>query len=175
MSSCARFPLGQGRDLQGIIVQKCGLDQVRFDIVDQGGIDQFAPVRLAFWCAPHLDNGLVEAVGFTVLLVIDARDLQDGVSQPPSPPGWRQVDLVSFVCDLGGTQRFLGGIGHHLLSQFHDLVIIAVGDVELDLGELGIVFERHAFVAKIAADLVNPLKPTHDQAFQVQLVRDAQV
>ncbi len=54
-------------------------------------------------------------------------------------------------------------------------MIVGVGRIELDLGELGVVLERDALIAEIATDLVDPLKTAGDEPFQVQLVRDAQV
>ena len=50
-----------------------------------------------------------------------------------------------------------------------------VGLVQLQHGELGVVPGRHALVAEIAVDLVDPLQPTDHQALEVQLRGHAQV
>ena len=42
-------------------------------------------------------------------------------------------------------------------------MVVAVGHVEFNLGKLGIVFERHTFIAEITTDLINPLETTHNK------------
>ena len=54
-------------------------------------------------------------------------------------------------------------------------MIVRVGLIELEHGELGIVLRRDAFVAEIAIDLVDALQAAHHQALQIQLRRDAQI
>jgi hypothetical protein len=72
-------------------------------------------------------------------------------------------------------QRGLGGGGDHALGEHHHVVIVPVGGVELQLGELRVVFEADALVAEVATDLVHPLIAADQQPFQIQLERDAQV
>ena len=66
----------------------------------------------------------------------------------------------------------------HRRDQFfaasHHAAIVAIGFVELKLGELRVVLEADAFVAKVAADLIDALVATDEQAFEVQLEGDAQ-
>ena len=57
----------------------------------------------------------------------------------------------------------------------HHVVVVGVGLVELEHGELRIVGPVHALVPEVVADLVDPLEPAHQQPLEVQLVRDAQV
>ena len=64
---------------------------------------------------------------------------------------------------------------HHLLRQVHHVVEVRVRQIELELGELGVVLEAHALVAEVAADLVHALVHADQQPLQVQLERDAQV
>ena len=55
------------------------------------------------------------------------------------------------------------------------MLIVPVRGVELQLREFGIVLERHAFIAEVAADFVHALVHAHQQALQIQLERDAQI
>ncbi len=57
----------------------------------------------------------------------------------------------------------------------HDVVVVGVGLVAFEHGELGVVLEADALVAKDAADLVDLVEAADDQALEVQLRRDAQV
>ena len=57
--------------------------------------------------------------------------------------------------DLCGASHLFGGVGDHLLGQFHDLQIIGVGPIEFKLREFRVVLERNAFVAEVASDLVD--------------------
>ena len=53
-------------------------------------------------------------------------------------------------------------------------VVVGVGHVELEHGELGIVLGRDAFVAEVAVDLVDAVHAADHQALEVELGRDAQ-
>src|ERR1700741_1698204 len=66
-------------------------------------------------------------------------------------------------------------MGEQLLCERHKVAIIAVGLIELQHGELGIMFAGDALVAKIAVDLVNAIESSHQKALQIQLRGDTQV
>src|SRR5882672_7832034 len=53
--------------------------------------------------------------------------------------------------------------------------MIAVGLVELEHGELGVVARRDPLVAKVAVDLEHLLEPAHHEALEIELGRDAQI
>ena len=54
-------------------------------------------------------------------------------------------------------------------------MIVGVGLVGLEHGELGIPAPSQAFVAEVAVDLVDAVEAADDQALQIKLGRDAQV
>ena len=83
--------------------------------------------------------------------------------------------VVPLVGERASAQHLLGGEGDHLLGQLHHLQVVGIGPVELELGELGVMGAVDAFVAEVAPDLVDALQVAHQQAFEVQLERDAQV
>ena len=66
-------------------------------------------------------------------------------------------------------------LGDHLLDHRHDVVVVDVGLVRLEHGELGVVLEAHALVAEVLADLVHAVDAADDAALEVQLGGDAQV
>jgi hypothetical protein len=82
---------------------------------------------------------------------------------------------VLAVFDLGGACHLLGGIGDHLLGQFHHLQIIRVCPIEFQLREFRVVLERHTFIAEVAPDLINAFHVTDKQTLEIQLERNAQV
>ena len=59
--------------------------------------------------------------------------------------------------------------------QIHQALIIRVGLIELEHGELRIVLSRDPFVAEIAIDFVDPVQAADNQPLQIQLRRDAQI
>ena len=59
-------------------------------------------------------------------------------------------------------------------GERHQIVIIRIGLIELQHGELGVVLGADAFVAEVAVDLVDAVEAADDQALEVQLRRDAQ-
>ena len=54
-------------------------------------------------------------------------------------------------------------------------LVIAVGLVGFEHGELGVVLAREAFVAEVAADLEHLVHAADQQALEVKLQRDAQI
>ena len=76
--------------------------------------------------------------------------------------------------DLVGADRFAGHRRQHLLGQRHQLTILAVGLVELEHRELGVVLRGDPLVAEVAVDLVDPLETADRQPLEIQLRRDAQ-
>ncbi len=75
----------------------------------------------------------------------------------------------------GGAVYLQSHLGDELLGQLHQVMVVGVGLVELEHGELGIVLGGDAFVAKVAVDLVNAVETADHQALEVELGRDAQV
>ena len=76
--------------------------------------------------------------------------------------------------DLVGADGVARTRREHLLGHHHQLVVIAVGLVELQHRELGIVLRRDPFVPEVPVDLVNPLEAADDEALQIELRRDPQ-
>ena len=62
-----------------------------------------------------------------------------------------------------------------VLGQLHQVVIVGVGLVELEHGELRIVLGRNTFVTKVAIDLIDPVQTAHHQPLQIEFGRDTQV
>ena len=56
----------------------------------------------------------------------------------------------------------------------HQVVIVGVGLVELEHGELGVVAGADAFVAEVAVDFVHAIHAADDQALEVKLGGDAE-
>ncbi len=56
----------------------------------------------------------------------------------------------------------------------HQVVVVGVGLVELEHGELGVVPGADALVAEVAVDLVDAVEASDDQSLQVQLRGDAE-
>ena len=63
----------------------------------------------------------------------------------------------------------------HFLGQIHQVTVVGIGLIKLHHGEFRIVPGRQTLVAEIAVNLVDALKTTHHQSFQVQLRRYTQV
>ena len=59
-------------------------------------------------------------------------------------------------------------------GEVHQVVVVGVGLVELEHGELGVVLGADAFVAEVAVDLVDAVDAADDQALEVELGRDAE-
>ena len=85
-----------------------------------------------------------------------------------------EVDRRPLVFDARRAQDALRHVPDQRLGQVHQVVIVAVGLVELEHRELGVVPRRDALVAEIAVDLEDLFQAADDQFLQIQLRRDAQ-
>ena len=90
-------------------------------------------------------------------------------------PGRRELDLVLLIANSGAARHLFGGVGEHVLGQFHHAVIVDVGFVEFQHREFGVVLVADALVAEVAPDLVDRVVAADQQALEVQLEADAQV
>ena len=103
----------------------------------------------------------------------------DALSRAPSRSDTRRYGGASEICvlaegDLIGADRLARDRRQHLLGHVHQLAVLAVGLVELEHRELGVVLRRDPFVPEVAVDLVDALDAADRQALQVELGRDAQ-
>ena len=76
---------------------------------------------------------------------------------------------------LGGPSDLLGYRGHQGLHHGHDIVIVGIGLVALQQGELRFVVLVNALVAKHFPQLVDFIEAAYDEAFQVQFGSNSEV
>ena len=91
------------------------------------------------------------------------------------PERLAQIVVTALVHHLRGA---VDGIGHGaqcLLDPVHEVVIVTIGEIQLEHGELGVVAGGQPFVAEVAVDFVDALEAADDEALQIQLRRDPQV
>src|SRR5207247_5369199 len=79
--------------------------------------------------------------------------LGDGTEDRDSLPLGSQVELGAAEGDALGSGDGEGRGSHKLLRQLHHREVVAVGLVDLEHGELGVVAPVDAFVPEVAADL----------------------
>ncbi len=85
-----------------------------------------------------------------------------------------QIDLGAVEGGEGGAVHFVGDEGDEFLGEVHQVVVVAVGLVELEHGELGVVLGGDAFVAEVAVDLVDAVEAADDEALEEELGGDAE-
>ena len=100
-----------------------------------------------------------------------AGQLGHGTPRPRCGEG----EVPSLVGDLGRGEHVERHSRDEFLGEGHHVLEVPVRGVELEHRELGVVARAHAFVAKDAAQLEDPLEPAHHQALQPQFGSDAQV
>ncbi|MBA7706982.1 hypothetical protein ES703_115843 [subsurface metagenome] len=72
-------------------------------------------------------------------------------------------------------QNLLTNLRHHRLNHLHDIIIVSIGFIAFQHGELRIVLGRDTFIAENAAQLINPVKTTYNQSLKVQFGGNTQV
>ena len=75
---------------------------------------------------------------------------------------------------LVGAGRLARDGRDHLLGHRHQRLVVAVGLVELEHRELGVVLRRDPLVPEVTVDLVDPFDAADAQPLEVELRRDAQ-
>ena len=84
------------------------------------------------------------------------------------------VDLAFAELADQGAVHIERNLLEQLLGEVHQVVIVGVGLVELEHGELGIVARGDALVAEVAVDLIDAVHAADQQALEVELGGDAQ-
>jgi hypothetical protein len=64
---------------------------------------------------------------------------------------------------------------YQTLRRVHHRLVVGVRPIQLEHRKLGIVGAIDSLVPEVLGDLVYPVELAHDQAFEIQLVRDSQV
>ena len=105
---------------------------------------------------------------------IDAGVLGQQLGVGPPGPGGREVDGRLAPGTLISAAEGLDRPADQGLGQVHHRVVVAVGLVGLQHGELGVVPRADALVAVDPADLEDPLHAADQQPLQVQLGGDPQ-
>ena len=86
-----------------------------------------------------------------------------------------KVENMLLVSHLQRTRDRFGDLCKHGSRQVHQVSVVAVGLVELQHGELGVVLRGDPFVPEYPAELVDTWQTPDDQPFQVELQSDAQI
>ena len=97
--------------------------------------------------------------------VIDAGLFRDCSSQLDPSPGWCHVDGAALVLELRSAKHLFGHIGDHVFGYVHDHLIIGIGHVELQLGELRLMRPVDSLVPKVLSNLIDSLESSHKQPF----------
>ena len=166
---------GQRADLHRMPSQEGRLNQLVLDKFVEEQVEDIAlQMALLILDVVLLGNrsGFLQGVD---LVEVDAGVLLDRLDHADPLKRFAQVDLGVAVENGGGAQNLEGDVAQQLLGQVHDVLEVGVCLVELQHGEFRVVLGVHALVAEDAADLINLVKAADNQAFQVQLQRDAQV
>src|SRR5687768_536008 len=89
---------------------------------------------------------------------------------------WR-LEVYFFVAYSNGCCAMQGHcyFFEQLFCDLHHPEIIFVGSIPFKNGKLRIMGTVHTFIAEIAAELIYPVEPTYDKAFQVQFIGNTQV
>jgi len=157
----------EARDKRGLTQRL--LDQFFINFVcDQ----EFVPVRIqsqAGGCGffAHRGTGQLEPVG--------PHSFADEIRVGGLAPGRHQADRSLLAADFEGAEYGLGYVRDQILNQRFHAAHVGVGLVDFQHGEFWVVRFGKAFVAEIAVHLEDLVEAAHQQPFQVEFRRDAQV
>jgi hypothetical protein len=82
-----------------------------------------------------------------------------------------EIQLDTLIDNLLSTAGALGKFLHQLVGQVHEIPVVGIGLIKLQHREFWIMPSRQPFVAKVAVNLIHPLKPADHQTLQKQFWR----
>src|SRR5439155_6124770 len=129
-----------------------------------------APLRVDVDAVSFGDDRQVRAVERDFLTDL----LRNRTQNRDTIPVEAEVELGAAERDAFGPGDGEGRRADYRLRQLHHREVVAVGLVDLEHGELGVVAPVDAFVPEVAADLVDALEASDQEALQVELQRDPQ-
>ena len=94
------------------------------------------------------------------------------MTQREPAPGRGQIDGMSLPRDGGAASDLTCYEGDHLFSATHNVLVIGISFIKLELRKLWVVLKADALVAEIAADLVDAVVATYDKPLEVELEAD---
>src|SRR5690606_35091291 len=165
---------GQRTHLYGIINNKSGLHVMMLALFTKDLINKFALAH-GFIRGDTQLGAYVAQPGF-----IQSGDVKSGVLLDRvinTDPGVGRLEIDFFVAHLQDSLA-VGRDGHmlkKLLGDFHHPQVILVGYIEFKNRKFRIMRAVHAFVAEVAAELVDPVIATHNEPLQVKFVGDTEV
>ena len=118
-------------------------------------IEQFVPVRALGDGDAVAGQHLGERFFAPVLQEVDAGVLLERVAHGEATPGGREIDCRIAPGHLERAEHRLGHGGHEFFDHGGDAVVVGVGLVGLEHGELGVVLGGGALVAEDAAEFVD--------------------
>src|SRR5918998_5719218 len=140
--------LREGRQLLGIVEHEGGLLEVWLNVLRQEVVHQPRPRLQGVELDAVLARGSYERPGVAGGEGIYTGSLLNRGAQG-GPPPWRREVNLPLVADL------MGDLGDELLETGGGVLVVGVGLVPLEHGELGIVLGRDALVAEVLAELVH--------------------
>ena len=89
----------------------------------------------------------------------------------------RRLEVKVFITELNlvCAQNLLANFRYHLLQHVHYIIVVSIGFIAFQRGELGIMLGGDAFVAKDATQLVDLVKATDNQSLKVEFSGNAEV
>src|SRR5687768_8194554 len=176
-----RLLLRERRHLGRKVVDECGLDEIVFvqPLEDLGRHPAGAPRSLQLDAEFSRNRrGLLRIAQVRIGDVPSqplGRFLPRAVTQRQPAVGRSERYLLAVEGDLVALDRFVRHVGQHLFRHRHQLVVVAVGLVELQHREFGVVLGRDPLIPEITVDLVDAFNAADGEALEVELRGDAQV
>ena len=166
--------LGKGRHLGGVVDDEGWLNELWFYKFTENFVDNLAAADFRVEFKAEILGGVAKLL-FGLPANILAGVFGNGVNNAQAAEGWLETD---FVAEKGGHFALVdghGGLAEELFDHLHHPVVILVGNVELNLGEFGVVEAVDAFVTEILCKLKDAVKAADDEPFEIEVVGYAQV
>ena len=169
------FSLGERRNFDRIVSDKGRLNQLVLHIFVKEKVED-VPLEMAVLKFNMVLLGYCTRLFERLdLAEIHAGILFDCIGHGDACKRLAEVDLVFAVLHRRGAEHILRNRFDHPLGDVHHSLVVGVRLIQFEQGELGVVFGVGALVAEHPSDLVHPVKSTDNQAFEVQLKRNAHI
>ena len=167
-----RFLLGQRRNFDRMIHDKCRLDQFFLTVLLEEQVDDITLLVVCLIFNMMLVSKLFSCLIICYFIKVDSCIFLNCFVHCHSGERLTKVDFHTIIRNLSGSAHFFCQITEQGLCQFHHSLIICICLVKLHQSEFRVVTCINTLVTEYTANLVNSFKSTNDQSLQIKLQRD---
>ena len=152
-----------------MIHDKCRLDQFFLTVLLEEEVDDITLLMMCLIFNMMLVSKLFSCLIICYFIKVDSCIFFDCFIHCHSGKRLTKIDLYTIIRNLCGTADFLCQITEHGFCKFHHSLIVCICLIKLHQSKFRIVACINTLITEYTSDLINSLKSSDDQSFQIEL------